>query len=88
MDTIGMLTSPVRSHGEPPTEPWLYSKEFLDSFRKADNMRYELMPYIYTQAKESSEKGLVQSMSRRGNCLDNAVIENFFGILNQNYFIL
>ncbi|AZA62766.1 IS3 family transposase [Chryseobacterium indoltheticum] len=28
------------------------------------------------------EKGIVQSMSRKGNCLDNAVIENFFGTLN------
>ena len=27
------------------------------------------------------EKGIRQSMSRRGNCLDNAVIENFFGLL-------
>ena len=25
------------------------------------------------------EKGIRQSMSRKGNCLDNAVIENFFG---------
>lgn len=25
--------------------------------------------------------GITQSMSRKGNCLDNAVIENFFGIL-------
>lgn len=55
---FGMLSSHVRSHGEPPTEPWLYSKDFLESFRKSDNMRYELMPYIYAQAKESSEKGL------------------------------
>lgn len=55
---FGMLTSHVRSHGEPPTEPWEYSEEFLKGFRKADNMRYELMPYIYAQAKESSQKGL------------------------------
>ena len=27
------------------------------------------------------EKGIIQSMSRKGNCLDNAVIENFFGLL-------
>ncbi|NJI76492.1 transposase family protein, partial [Sphingobacterium kitahiroshimense] len=27
------------------------------------------------------ENGITQSMSRKGNCLDNAVIENFFGIL-------
>ncbi|HLV62751.1 alpha-xylosidase [Galbibacter sp.] len=54
---FGMLSSHVRSHGEPPTEPWLYSKEFLKAFRAADNMRYELMPYIYAQAKESSLNG-------------------------------
>ena len=55
---FGMLTSHVRSHGEPPTEPWEFSEGFLEDFRKADNMRYELMPYIYAQAKLSSEKGL------------------------------
>jgi alpha-D-xyloside xylohydrolase len=53
-----MLTSHVRSHGEPPREPWLFSEDFLKGYRAADNMRYELMPYIYAQAKESSEKGL------------------------------
>ena len=26
-------------------------------------------------------KGIRQSMSRKGNCLDNAVVENFFGLL-------
>jgi transposase InsO family protein len=26
-------------------------------------------------------KSIRQSMSRKGNCLDNAVIENFFGLL-------
>jgi len=32
------------------------------------------------------QKGIVQSMSRKGNCLDNAVIENFFGILKTEFF--
>lgn len=27
------------------------------------------------------ERNIIQSMSRKGNCLDNAVIENFFGIM-------
>jgi putative transposase len=27
------------------------------------------------------EHGIIQSMSRKGNCLDNAVMENFFGLL-------
>jgi putative transposase len=34
------------------------------------------------------EKGLIQSMSRKGNCLDNAVIENFFGILKSELFYI
>ncbi len=34
------------------------------------------------------EKGIIQSMSRKGNCLDNAVIENFFGILKSELFYL
>ena len=29
------------------------------------------------------KKGIRQSMSRKGNCLDNAVIENFFGLLKK-----
>ena len=32
------------------------------------------------------QKGIVQSMSRKGNCLDNAIIENFFGILKSELF--
>lgn len=34
------------------------------------------------------EKGITQSMSRKGNCLDNAVIENFFGIIKSELFYL
>lgn len=34
------------------------------------------------------EKGVIQSMSRKGNCLDNAVIENFFGLLKSELLYL
>ena len=34
------------------------------------------------------KKGIKQSMSRKGNCLDNAIIENFFGILKSELFYL
>lgn len=34
------------------------------------------------------EKGIRQSMSRKGNCLDNAVMENFFGLLKSELFYL
>lgn len=35
-----------------------------------------------------TEKGIRQSMSRKGNCLDNAVIENFFGLLKSELLYL
>ena len=36
--------------------------------------------------RQLSEKGLIQSMSRKGNCLDNASMESFFGILKSECF--
>ena len=32
------------------------------------------------------EKGIRQSMSRKGNCLDNSLAENFFGLLKSEMF--
>ncbi|MBW7387474.1 DDE-type integrase/transposase/recombinase, partial [Escherichia coli] len=34
------------------------------------------------------EHGIKQSMSRKGNCLDNAVVECFFGTLKSECFYL
>ena len=34
------------------------------------------------------EHGIIQSMSRNGNCYDNAVMENFFGHLKSELFYL
>lgn len=38
--------------------------------------------------KRLKTKGVQQSMSRKGNCLDNAVIENFFGLLKSELLYL
>ncbi|NNA23677.1 transposase, partial [Pseudomonas lundensis] len=32
--------------------------------------------------------GVKQSMSRKGNCLDNAAMESFFGTLKSEFFYL
>lgn len=32
------------------------------------------------------EKEIIQSMSRKGNCLDNSPMENFFGIMKREMF--
>ncbi|CAM4297428.1 IS3 family transposase [Bacillus albus] len=38
---------------------------------------YQMKQYVRTL----ESRGIVQSMSRKGNCYDNAVMENFFGIM-------
>ena len=38
--------------------------------------------------KMLKDKGIRQSMSRKGNCLDNAVMENFFGLLKSELLYL
>ena len=39
---------------------------------------------FYQQALH--KQGITQSMSRKGNCLDNAVMENWFGIMKTEFF--
>ena len=55
---FGFLSSHTRAHGAPPTEPWLISESFTDAFRDCAEMKYKLMPYVYAQAKDCSERGL------------------------------
>lgn len=45
---------------------------------------YQMKQYRY--ALES--KGIVQSMSRKGNCYDNSVMENFFGIMKSEFLYI
>jgi putative transposase len=45
---------------------------------------YQMIDYQRTL----EDHRLIQSMSRKGNCLDNAVIENFFGLLKSELFYL
>ena len=54
----GMLTSHSRSHGTPPKEPWEFSPAFLADYRRAAEMKYRLMPYVYAQARDASARGL------------------------------
>ena len=38
--------------------------------------------------KRLADKGIIQSMSRKGNCLDNAIMESFFGLLKSELLYL
>lgn len=43
---------------------------------------YQMKPYH----RMLKENGIIQSMSRKGNCYDNSVIESFFGLLKTEFF--
>ncbi|WP_397538234.1 IS3 family transposase [Rummeliibacillus pycnus] len=45
---------------------------------------YQMKQYSYAL----KQNGITQSMSRKGNCLDNAVIENFFGLLKSELLFI
>ncbi|MBE6226636.1 MAG: IS3 family transposase, partial [Bacteroidales bacterium] len=38
--------------------------------------------------KALKDKDIIQSMSRKGNCLDNAMMENFFGLMKSELLYL
>ena len=38
--------------------------------------------------KRLKDRGIRQSMSRKGNCLDNAVMESFFGVLKSEFLYM
>jgi len=38
--------------------------------------------------EDLKNRGMVQSMSRKGNCHDNAAMESFFGVLKSEFFYL
>lgn len=45
---------------------------------------YQMKQYRHALAS----RGIVQSMSRKGNCYDDSVMENFFGILKSEFLYL
>ena len=51
-------------------------------FHSDQGWAYQVKQYTSRLADE----GITQSMSRKGNCLDNSPMENFFGILKQEIY--
>ena len=52
------------------------------TFHSDQGWAYQMKAYTH----RLKEKKIFQSMSRKGNCLDNSVMENFFGILKQEIY--
>ncbi len=51
-------------------------------FQSDQGWQYQMEPYH----RFLKDKGVIQSMSRKGNCLDNSPIENFFGKMKNEMF--
>lgn len=58
-----------------PDQPILHSDQ---------GWQYQMPAY----RRQLASKGVTQSMSRKGNCLDNAAMESFFGTLKAELFYL
>jgi putative transposase len=69
-----MLTKAFSRLG-PADKPMLHSDQ---------GWQYRMTPY----RDELKGRGMVQSMSRKGNCHDNAAMESFFGVLKTELFYL
>ena len=54
----GAFNPIFRMHGyQTETEPWKYGKTVEDNMRKMLNLRYRLIPYIYSEAWQVTENG-------------------------------
>lgn len=55
---------------------------FQRTFHSDQGWVYEMKAYSH----QLKEKGIFQSMSQKGNCHDNSVMENFFRLLKQEIY--
>ena len=51
-------------------------------FHSDQGWQYQMKEY----RKDLKDKGIIQSMSRKGNCIDNFIIETFFGRMKNEMF--
>ena len=51
-------------------------------FHSDQGWQYQLEQY----KKWLKDRGIIQSFSRKGNCMDNSLMENFFGIMKNEMF--
>lgn len=55
---FGAFSSHMRAHGKQPREPWEYGEKARQIAMKYLQLRYRLLPYIYSQAVLSTQTGL------------------------------
>lgn len=74
-DMVSSMLNKALSKLQPHEKPMLHSDQ---------GWQYRMPAY----QRQLRERQLVQSMSRKGNCHDNAAMESFFGVLKSEFFYL
>ena len=54
---FGMFTSHARAHGGTRHEPWFYGERVMEICKKYAELRYSLLPHLYSSAAECCIKG-------------------------------
>ncbi|NLW02062.1 MAG: DUF5110 domain-containing protein [Clostridiaceae bacterium] len=83
---LGAFTPFFRAHSEKSTqdhEPWSFGPEVEEIARKAIRLRYELLPYLYSEFRQACETGLPVM---RPLILDFQDDRNVYGINDQFMF--
>lgn len=56
---MGLMSPLSRSHGQStPREPWVYSETAQKAFRKINQLRYRMLPYLYSTGWETTISGV------------------------------
>jgi alpha-D-xyloside xylohydrolase len=55
---FGLFSSHARAHGSPPREPWAYGERAERIVRAYAELRYRLLPYLYSQAIDCCARSL------------------------------
>ena len=74
-ELVGVMLKKALAKLKPGDQPILHSDQ---------GWHYRMPAY----QRDLRNKQVVQSMSRKGNCLDNAAMESFFAVLKSEYFHL
>ena len=86
--TLGPYTTctplPLQITPEAPEALSKLSNQEAPLLHSDQGWQYQMPSY----RRQLAARGVTQSMSRKGNCLDNAAMESFFGTLKSEYFYL
>jgi alpha-glucosidase len=84
---LGAFLPYFRNHAAVNTkaaEPWTFGEEVTDVARNYINLRYKLLPYIYSSFYESTQNGIPVN---RSLAIENTFDENVYNTTFQNQFL-